>query len=112
MYFTGFILYFISPVLPYPTFQVILIAETSRQIGQGVFFVVFNTLSADLVPVEFRGRVNSVMRMISDVTGSFIALLAGFIYSAIGAPIPFVISAVIILTGGFIAITKISETKE
>ncbi|MCD6485094.1 MAG: MFS transporter [Candidatus Odinarchaeota archaeon] len=111
MYFTGFILYFISPVLPYPTFQVILIAETSRQIGQGVFFVVFNTLSADLVPVEFRGRVNSVMRMISDVTGSFIALLAGFIYSAIGAPIPFVISAIIILSGGLVALTKISETK-
>ena len=111
MYFIGFLLYFVSPVLPYPTFHVILIAETMRQIGQGIFFVVFNTLSADFVPIEFRGRVNSVMWMISDVSGSFISLLAGFIYSVIGAPVPFAISALIILIGGIIALTKISETK-
>ena len=107
----GSLIFFISPYMTSNIFVLVLIALVATNIGSSIFFIVYNAIVTDMIPLEFRGRVNSVLTLLTGIINSFVALLAGYIYTRFGANIPFLISTIVTLFSITTIIIKIRETK-
>lgn len=107
----GSFIFFVSSYMMNHVFILVLIALVATNIGSSIFFIVYNAIVTDMIPLEFRGRVNSVLTLLTGIVNSFVALLAGYTYARVGANVPFLISTIITLFTITTIVIKIRETK-
>jgi len=108
--FSCFLL-FAAPYMVFKPFILALIAVSLMSIGNFVYFTAITTIITDLVPLELRGRVNSIEGLIINVVSSVVTLATGLIYSLIGPNAPYLIATITLLLAISIILLKIRETK-
>lgn len=110
-YLFGDFLLFITPYVATSPFILTLVAVSLTSIGSSVYFIAINAITTDLIPLELRGRINSIIGLIINTTASLTTLTAGVIYSFIGPNIPYLVATLTTIFSILIIILKIPETK-
>jgi len=108
---SGCFLLFAAPYMAFEPFILVLVTVNLMSIGNFVYFTAITTIITDLVPLELRGRVNSIVGLIINVVSSIVTLVAGLIYSLIGANIPYLIATITMLFAISIILLGLRETK-
>ena len=108
---SGCSLLFAAPYMTFEPFILVLVAVSLMSIGNFVYFTAITTIITDLVPLELRGRVNSIEGLIINLVSSIATLAAGLIYSLIGSNIPYLIATITLLLAISIILLKLRETK-
>ncbi|RLI62144.1 MAG: hypothetical protein DRO67_07385 [Candidatus Asgardarchaeum californiense] len=107
----GDFLLFITPYITTSPFISTLIAVSLTSIGFSIWFIVINAITTDLTPLEFRGRINSIIGLIINITASITTLAAGAIYSFLGPNIPYLVATITLIFSILLIVLKMPETK-
>lgn len=110
-YLLSTILMFITPYTSYNAFILVLFAMCFDAIGLSSYFIVIQSIITDIVPVALRGRVNSINSLALSITNATVTLIAGAIYSFLGANIPYLVATIMTVLAILMITSKLQETK-
>jgi len=111
LYLFGDLILFMSPYLQWNIFIVVTIATGLTTCAASIYFIVINSIVTDVIPLDYRGRANSILGLIINIVGSVATLIAGAVYTILGANVPFLIGAILIFITVIIISIKLKETK-
>ena len=87
----------------------VLVAFPGLMLANVVFFNVFPTLEADLVPREKRGRMSAILFLLSGIAGAAGQVLAGLTYERVHPRFPFILSSTLIAVSFFLVVFLVRE---
>ena len=96
---------FIYPLNPYT----IYIAYSIYVIAQFGFMTAYQSMRADLVPLEMRGRVISGSEFIASLVSVPASILGGYLYNYVGPRAPFIVFIFTTITSILLAIFSLKE---
>ncbi len=85
----------LAPARTNITFPYIILAEVISVVWMIAYWSVIAPLTADIVPLKMRGRVQSILDLITSLVWIVGTLVAGKMYESLGPRIPFMLQAIL-----------------
>lgn len=88
----------LAPAKTSITFPYIILAEVVSVVWMIAYWSVIAPLTADIVPLKMRGRVQSILDLITSLVWIGGTLVAGKMYESLGPRMPFMLQALLMFT--------------
>ncbi len=89
------LIFVLTPPKTHATLPLLLLSAVIGSMGGPLYTLAHDSLRADLVPKEYRGRVFAILGIPPAIAWSAGAMIGGWMYSALGPQMPFIASLVL-----------------